>query len=137
MYAATATKKVACDMYTLFTSNSTQKGIQIRTPNRSSTVNCSFATWAREETRNSLLCKSLKLLSSCRLSWRFTFAPRLLFHAARSTVHQADRYAAEIMQIEDGTWNWRTKAERISPNKLLQLGPTSSKNGFDLFLESA
>jgi len=48
---------------------------KIWTPNRPSTVICSFATWAREETRNSIFCKSLKLLSPCRLFSRFTFAP--------------------------------------------------------------
>jgi len=36
--------------------NSTQKVIQIRTPKRPSTVICSFATLAWEETRNSLFC---------------------------------------------------------------------------------
>jgi len=71
-------KKVACDMWRLFTFNSTQKVIQIWTPNRSSTAICSFATWAREETRNSLFFKSLKLLSPSRLSSRFTFSPRFL-----------------------------------------------------------
>jgi len=39
--------------------NSTQKVIQIWTPNRPSTVICYFATWAKEETRNSISCKSL------------------------------------------------------------------------------
>jgi len=55
------------------------------------------------EARNSKFCKSLKLLSACRLSSRFTFAPRLLFHVARATAYQAVRYTAEIMQTGDAT----------------------------------
>ena len=70
-------KKVACDMETSFTS--TQKGIQIWTPNWPSTVISSFGTWAREETRKSIFCKSSKLLSPCRLLSRFTFAPTSSF----------------------------------------------------------
>ena len=52
---------------------------KIRAPNRPSTVICSFATWAREETRNNIFCKSLKLLSPSRLFSRFTFAPACSF----------------------------------------------------------
>ena len=55
MYAATATKEVACDMWILFTYNSTQKVVQIWRPNRPSTVIWWFATWTREEKRNGIL----------------------------------------------------------------------------------
>jgi len=47
----------------------------------------------REETRNSLFCKALKLLSPCWLSSLSTFAPRLLFRVARDTAYQAVRYS--------------------------------------------
>jgi len=61
-----------------FRFTSTQKVIQIWTPNRPRTVICSFATWARKETRNSIFCKSLKLPSPCRLFSRFTLSPPAL-----------------------------------------------------------
>jgi len=78
MHAATATT-VACNMSTLFTFTSTHKVIQIWTPNRPSAVICFFATWTRKDTRNSIFCKSLKLLSPGRLFLRFTFAPASSF----------------------------------------------------------
>ena len=43
-------------------------------PNRPSTVICFFETSTRQETRNGIFWKSLKLLSPCRLFSRFTFA---------------------------------------------------------------
>jgi len=95
LYAATANKKVACDMLSLLAFNSPQKVMQIWTPNRPSTVICSFATWAREDTRNCLFCKSLKLLPPYRLSSRFTFAPRLLFLVTRATAMFFSRDSAE------------------------------------------
>jgi len=76
---------VTCKHQKYFTFNSTQKVIQVWTPKRPNTVICSFATWAREETTNSLSCKSLKPLSLCRLSSRFTFAPRSSFHTSYTT----------------------------------------------------
>jgi len=45
----------------------------------------------------------LNLLSPCRLSLRFTFAPRHLFHVAQAAAYQAVRYTAEIMQVGDTT----------------------------------
>jgi len=80
LYAATAMKKVVCDMLTLFILNTTQKVIQVWIPNVLSTVIWCFATWARKEIRNSIFWKLLKLLSPCRLFSLFTFAPRPLFH---------------------------------------------------------
>ena len=94
MYAATATKKVACGMVTLFTFTSTQKVVQIWMPKRPSNVICSIAIWAREETRNSIFCKSTKLLSSCKLFSHFTFAPAFSFmshklqHISRFAIQQ-------------------------------------------------
>ena len=110
MYAATATKKVAYDMQTLFTFNSTQKVIQIWMLKLLSTVVWCFATWARKQTRNSIFCKPLKLLSPCGLSSLFTFAPRLLFHDAPAIAYQAVRYTAEIMQVDDTTWQLKHKS---------------------------
>jgi len=91
---------------------STQKVMQIWTPNLLSTVIWCFATWTREETGNSIFCKQLQLLSACRLSSLFTFAPRLLFHVARNTAYQAVRYTAEIMQVDDATWQWKHKSRK-------------------------
>ena len=94
MYAATATKKVACGMVTLFTFTSTQKVVQIWMPKRPSNVICSIAIWAREETRNSIFCKSTKLLSSCKVFSHFTFAPAFSFmshklqHISRFAIQQ-------------------------------------------------
>ena len=72
--------------------------------------------------RSSIFCKPLKLLSPCRLSSIFTFAPRLLFHVARATAYQAVRYTTEIMQIGDTTWQLKHKSRknvilRTSPNR--------------------
>ena len=59
-----------------------------------------FATWARDDTRNSIFCKSLKLVSPCRFVLAFHLCPRLLFHVAQATAYQAVRYTAEIKQID-------------------------------------
>ena len=53
-----------------------------------------LATWTREETRNSIFCKSLKFLSACRLFSRFSFAPSSSFmphklqHTRRFAIQQ-------------------------------------------------
>ena len=83
-----------------------------RTRNRLSTVTWCFASSAREETRNSIFCKSLKLLSPCRLSSLFTFAPRPLFHVARATAYQVVRYTAEIMRVDDTTWQLKHQSRK-------------------------
>jgi len=64
--------------------------------------------------------KLLKLLSPCRLFLRFTFVPRPLFHAARATAYQVVHYTAELMQIDDTTWQLSTKAITISSYKHLR-----------------
>jgi len=102
---------------------STQKVIQIWTPNLLSTVNWCFATWTRAETRNSTFCKHLKLLSACRLSSLFTYAPRLLFHVSRNTAYQAVRHTAEIMQVDDTTWQLKHKSRK---NVILWTSPSGA-----------
>ena len=67
-----------------------------------------------EETRNSRFWKSLKLLSPCRLSLRFTFVPRLLCHVAQATAYQAVHYTAEIKQKDQWFSNFH---EPGSPSK--------------------
>jgi len=100
---------------------STQNVIQIWTPKLLSTVIYCFATWTRAETRNSIFCKQLKLLSACRSSSLFTFAPRLLFHIARNTAYQAVRYTAEIMQVDDTRWQLKHKSRK---NVILWTSPS-------------
>jgi len=100
---------------------STQNVIQIWTPHLLNTVIWCFATWTRAETRNSTFCKQLKLLSACRLSSLFTFASRLLFHVARNTAYQAVRYTAEVMQVDDTTWQLKHKNKK---NVILWTSPS-------------
>jgi len=69
-----------------------------------------FCILGKRRDRKCIFCKSLKLLSPCRLFSRFTFAPRLLFHVVQATAHQAVRCAAEIKQTDDTTWQLRHKS---------------------------
>jgi len=62
-----------------------------------------IATWAMEETRNSIFSKPLKLQSPCGLSSLFTFALRLIFHVVQAAAYQAVHYTAEIMHVDDTT----------------------------------
>ena len=101
---------VICKLYSYWTRP--QEVIQKWTPNLLSTVNWCFATWAREETRNSIFCKPLKQLSPCRLFSLFTFAPRPAFHVARATAYQAVYYIAEIMQLHDTMWQSKHKRRK-------------------------
>ena len=112
MYAATVTKKSLVKFIHIYLFLATQKVIQIWTPHLLNTVIWCFATWTRAETRNNIFCKQLKLLSACRLSSLFTFAPRLLLHVARKTAYQAVRYTAEVMQVEDTTWQLKRKSRK-------------------------
>jgi len=100
---------------------STQKVIQIWAANLLSTVIWCFATWTRAETRKSIFCKQLQLLSACRLASLFTFAPRLLFHVSQNTAYQAVRYTAEIMQVDDTTWQLKHKSRK---NVILWTSPS-------------
>jgi len=54
---------------------------------------------------------------------------RELSNAARATTYQAVRYTAEIMQIDDTTRQLKHKSRKSVIH-------SSSKNGFDSFLES-
>ena len=103
-------------------------------PNRPGTVIWWFATWTREETRNGIICKSLKLLSPCTLSSRFTFAHRLLFHVTRATAYQAVPYAAEIIKLTIEHGSWSKKAEIISSYKPLCLERFGLISGINMAL---
>jgi len=122
MYAATATKKslAICKLY----SHLTQPRNLYRHERRTgwATSFDVIATWAREETRNSIFSKLLKLLSPCGLSSLFTFAPRLIFHVIQAAAYQAVRYTAEIMQVDDTTRQLKRKSRKnvtlwTSPNR--------------------
>jgi len=65
-----------------------------------------------EETRNTIFSKLLKLLSPCRLSSLFTFAPCLIFHVVQAAAYQAVRYTAEIMQVVDITRQSKHKSRK-------------------------
>jgi len=121
-------------MWILFTFNSTQKVTQIWRPNRPSTVIWWFATWTREETKNGIICKSLKLLSPCTLSSRFTFTHRLLFNVTRAIAYQAVPYAAEIFKLTIEHASWSTKAEIMSSYKPLCLERFGLISGINMAL---
>jgi len=86
--------------------------LQIWTPNVLSTVIWCCAILTREETKNSIFCKPLKLLSPCILFSLFTFAPRFLFYVARATAYQAGHYTAEMMQVDDTTWQLKHRSRK-------------------------
>jgi len=83
-----------------------------------------IAAWAREETRNTIFSKLLKLLSPRRLSSLFTFAHRLIFHVVQAAAYQAVRYTAEIMQADDTTGQLKHK---IRKNVTLWTSPNRTK----------
>jgi len=110
--------------------NSTQKVIQTWTPNRLATVISYFATWAREETINSIICKPLKLLSTRRLSSLFTFAPRLFF---MSHELQHIRRFAKQQNKASRRYNVATQPFRFCGQPFSVCVPKSAKSMTKLF----
>jgi len=60
------------------------------------------------------------LLSPCRLSSLFTFAPRLPLHVAQATAYQAVHYTAETMPVDETTWQLKHKSRK---NVILRTSP--------------